>query len=249
MRKGDFVGGPLADGPFDQGDHAIEERLAGAGRDLHHDAVGKDPRAAGHAGAVAAGLADHGGRFAGDGRFVDRGHAFDDLAVAGNHFARDDLDHVARLQGRGDGFLDRAVGLAAAGRGRPAGLPQGVGLGLAAGLGNRRGEVGEQQRRHQPEVQGQQVSQAGGAGDAADLGHGVDERQHRADLDHEHHRVLPLDVRPEHHQRLPKGRLQELRFEEARLAAVPPAKFEFLRRRAGGLRFKGCSRHCIGCWL
>ena len=47
--------------------------------------VGKDPRAAGHAGAVAAGLADHGRRFAGDGRFVDRGHAFDDLAVAGNH--------------------------------------------------------------------------------------------------------------------------------------------------------------------
>ena len=33
-RQGDFVGRPLADRPFDQGDHAVQERLAGAGRDL-----------------------------------------------------------------------------------------------------------------------------------------------------------------------------------------------------------------------
>ena len=152
------------------------------------------------------------------------------------------------LQRRGDGLLDRAVGLAAAGGGCPAGLPQGVGLGLAAGFGDRRGEVGEQQRCHEPEVQGQQVAQAGRAGDAAHLGHGVDERQHGADLDHEHHGVLPLDVRPEHDQRLPEGRLHELRVEEARLAALPPREFEFLRRRAGGLRFKGCCGHrIVGC--
>ena len=124
-RQRDLVGRPLADGPFDQGDHAIEERLAGAGRDLHDDLVGKDPRAAGHAGAVAAGLADHGGRFAGDGRFVDRGHAFDDLAVAGNHFARGDLDKVARLERRGDGLLDRCRRPCGGGRGLPAGFSAG----------------------------------------------------------------------------------------------------------------------------
>ena len=155
--KGDFVGRPLADRPFDQGDHAVEERVPGARGDLHDDAVGKDARAAGHAGAVAAGLANHGGRFAGDRRFVDRGHAFDDLAVAGNHFAGDDLDHVARVQ---DG-RNRRPPCRRRGRIRRAGvaarLPQGVGLGFAAGFGDRRGEIGEQQRRDQPEVQRQQI--------------------------------------------------------------------------------------------
>src|SRR3954468_19703285 len=36
---------------------------------------------------VAAGLADHGRRFAGDGGLVDRGDALDDGAVAGDHLA------------------------------------------------------------------------------------------------------------------------------------------------------------------
>ena len=40
-------------------------------------------RAAGHRRAVAAALADHRRGFAGDGRLVDRGDAFDDFAVAG----------------------------------------------------------------------------------------------------------------------------------------------------------------------
>ena len=107
QRQGDLVGRALADGPFDQGDHAIQERLAGAGRDLDDDAVGQDARAAGHAGAVAAGLADDRGRLAGDRRFVDRGHAFDDLAVAGNDLAGLDDHPVAGLQVGGDGLLDR----------------------------------------------------------------------------------------------------------------------------------------------
>ena len=33
-RQGDFIGRPLADGAFDQGDHAVQEGVAGAGRDL-----------------------------------------------------------------------------------------------------------------------------------------------------------------------------------------------------------------------
>ena len=42
-----------------------------------------------------------------------------------------------------------------------AGLAQGVGLGLAAGLGQRRGEVGEQHRQEQPDVQRDQVAERG----------------------------------------------------------------------------------------
>ena len=37
------------------------------------------------------------------------------------------------------------------------------------------------------------------------------ERQDGADLDHEHHRVLPLDVRPQHDERLLERRPHQLR--------------------------------------
>ena len=64
----------------------------------------KHPRAAGHGRAIAAAFANHGGRFAGDGRFVDRGDALDHFAVAGNVLAGFD-DHVISLaQGRGGHF-------------------------------------------------------------------------------------------------------------------------------------------------
>ncbi len=58
-RQGDLVGRLLADRPFDQGDHAVEEALAGLGGDLDDDPVGEHAGAAGDARAVAAGLADH----------------------------------------------------------------------------------------------------------------------------------------------------------------------------------------------
>ena len=67
MRQGNFVGRSLADGPFDQGDHAIEKGTAGAGSDFDDDPVGENPRSSGNARAIPAGLADHGGRLAGDG--------------------------------------------------------------------------------------------------------------------------------------------------------------------------------------
>ena len=69
----DLVGSLLADRTLDQGDHAVEEALAGLGRHLHDDPVGEDAGAAGHARVVAAGLADHRGALAGDGTLVDRG--------------------------------------------------------------------------------------------------------------------------------------------------------------------------------
>ena len=162
--------------------------LPGRGGDLHDDAVGEDAGAAGHAGAVAAGLADHRGRFAGDGRFVDRGHAFDDLAVAGDHLAGLDQHDVARLAAARRRSLPLPVAALEAaapfcGNAQPPGgrlaarLPQGVGLGLAPGLGDRRGEIGEQQRQHEPEVQRQQITDARRALVAQQLGDRVDERQ------------------------------------------------------------------------
>ena len=45
--------------------------------------------AAGHRRAVAAGFANHGRRFAGNGRFIDGSDALDDLAIAGNELAGD----------------------------------------------------------------------------------------------------------------------------------------------------------------
>ena len=82
--QGDLVGGLLPVGPLDQGDHAVEEGLAALGGDAHHDPVGEHPGAAGDGRAVASRLADDRGRLAGDGRFVDRGDALDDLAVGGD---------------------------------------------------------------------------------------------------------------------------------------------------------------------
>ena len=80
---------------FDHRDHAVEEALAGIARDAHDEPVRQHARAAGDRAAVAAGFADHRRRFAGDGAFVDRGRAFDDLAVAGNEVAGFD-EHVDR---------------------------------------------------------------------------------------------------------------------------------------------------------
>ena len=119
QRQGDFVGRPLADGPFDQGDHAVEEGIAGMAVICTTMRSDKHAGAAGNAGAVAAGLADHRGRLAGDGRLVDRGHALDDFAVAGDHLAGDDLDPVAGCGGPSNRlFQIAAVRADAAGRGR-----------------------------------------------------------------------------------------------------------------------------------
>ena len=99
-REGDLVGRLLPLGPLDEGDHPVEEALAGLGGDPHHDPVGQHPGPAGDGRAVAAGLADDRGRLAGDGRLVDRGDALDDLAVAGDDLAGLDRHLVARPQSR-----------------------------------------------------------------------------------------------------------------------------------------------------
>ena len=148
----DLVRRLLPLGAFDERDHPVEERLAGIGRDLHADPVGQHLRAAGHRRAVAARLADDRRRLAGDGAFVHRRDALDDVAVGRNHLA-------GRRRGR-----CRPCGATApapsrsvpSGRSRLAivsvlALPQRVGLRLAAPFGHRLGEVGEEHGQPEPE--------------------------------------------------------------------------------------------------
>ena len=67
---------------FNQCNHSIKEGLARVGRDLDADHVREHSRAAGYCGAVAAGFSDDGSGLTGDCGLVDRGDAFNDLAVA-----------------------------------------------------------------------------------------------------------------------------------------------------------------------
>ena len=145
-RQRDFVGRLLARGAFDQGDHPVEETLAGPCGDFHENAVGEDLRAARDGAFVAARLADHRGRFARDGAFVDRRQALDDLAVGGDGVARDALEQVALLQFGTADDVRLSVGFDAFGGGLLAGFAQRVGLRPAAGLGDGLGEVGEEHR-------------------------------------------------------------------------------------------------------
>ena len=110
MSSATSLGGLLPLGAFHQGDHPVQGRLARVGADPHQQPVGHHLGVAGHRRAIAAGLADHRRRFAGDGGLVDRRHAFDDFAVAGNHLAGLDPYHVALAQAAGSDALETAVG-------------------------------------------------------------------------------------------------------------------------------------------
>ena len=179
----DLVGRLLPRRPLDQGDHPVDEALAGPGRDLDDDPVGQHLGAAGDRAAVATGLPDDRGRLAGDRGLVDAGDALDDVAVTGDDLARLDHHPVAELQRRS---RRRASSVPSAQQ--PAGHRLGLGpaqrgrLGLAPALGHGLGEVGEDDGEPQPhdDRPGEQA--------------GVDDRehrgQHRADLDDEHDRAV-----------------------------------------------------------
>ncbi len=95
QRQGDLVRRALAVGSLDETNHPIQEGVALVRGDLDDDTIRKNMSAAGDAGAIAAGLANHGRRFPGNGRLIYRGYAFNDLAVAGNGLAGDDHHPVA----------------------------------------------------------------------------------------------------------------------------------------------------------
>ena len=59
-----------------------------------------------------------------------------------------------------------------------------------------------------------------------------EERQDGADLDDEHHRVLPLDVRPQHHERLLEGGPYQIGGEQV----LPPDPARRVQPRGGRLR-------------
>ena len=100
----DLIGSLLPDGSLDQGDHPIEKALAGLGRDLDDDPVGKHPRASRHARAIAAGLSNDRRALAGDRALIDRGHAVDNLAIGRNHLAGLDRNEITgpQLGGRNE---------------------------------------------------------------------------------------------------------------------------------------------------
>ena len=145
--EGDLVRGLAALGALDQGDHPVEEGLARLLGDLDHDPVGEDLGAAGDGAAVAAGLADHRRRLAGDRRLVDRGDALDHGAVAGDRLPRHDHDDVAAHQ-LGGGLLAAVAHLR---RGVGAHRPQACRLGAAASLCQRLRHVCEDDRQPEPD--------------------------------------------------------------------------------------------------
>ena len=152
-RQRDLVRGLLPLGAFDQRNHAVDEAGARRNGDADFQPVGQHLRAAGHRRAVAAGFADDRGGLAGDRAFVDRGDAFDDLAVAGDQFAGLDDHQVADLEvGRRYFYHVEAVGLDQLARGElRLGAAQAVGLRLAAPFGDGFGEGREQHREPQPD--------------------------------------------------------------------------------------------------
>ena len=97
-RKRQFVRRLLPRRALDQRDHPVDERRARRGGDADLDEVGEDRRSARDGRAIAARFPDHRRGFAGDRRFVDRGDAFDDFAVARDDLAGLDEHDVADAQ-------------------------------------------------------------------------------------------------------------------------------------------------------
>jgi hypothetical protein len=83
------------------------------------------------------------------------------------------------------------------------GLAQGLGLRFAARFGQGGGEVREQHREEQPHVQRYEIADGYLAHGFSDRGLNHEQESEKGPhLHYEHHRVLPLDIRPQHHKRL-----------------------------------------------
>ena len=196
---------------FDERNHAVEKSRALRRGDPHPEPVRRDARAAGDRRAVAAALADDRRRFPGDRRLVDRGDAFDHLAVARDQVAGLDQHEIARFErGRIDELeVARLGGRQALGLGLGPGPAQRLGLRLAAPFGDCFGEIGEQHGEPQPDGDLPREQRAGADDRAAadeQIAQEKDRGQHRDDLDAEHDRVLDQGARIELAERRPDRR-------------------------------------------
>ena len=198
---------------------------------LHDDAVRQHRGAAGDRGAVAAGLPDDGCGLASDRRFIHRRNAFHDIPVAGDGLAGFDDNDVTLLQQRcGDFFLTARSAWRptdeATGHGGCLRATQGLGLRLAAALGDSLGEIGENDC--QPEPYHDQPGEPGR----------VDEREHgapcRADLDDEHDRIAPQRARVELAQRVGQRAQEHLGVEQTALDAFGATGLGHGIERGGG---------------
>ena len=173
---------------LDQGDHPVEERLAGVRGDAHDDPVGDDLGAAGDRRAVAAALADDRRRLAGDRRLVDGGDALDHLAVARDDLAGLDQHEVAGFSAERRRRLELCPVAA-----RPL-APSSVRVlrSVSAWALPRPSAIASAKLANRTVNQSQRVIWREPAeGAPADRGRDEQDRgQHGADLDDEHHRVL-----------------------------------------------------------
>ena len=179
--------------------------LPGLLRDLDHELVREQPRAAGDGGAVAAGLADHGRRLAGDRRLVDRADALDDLAVGRDHVAGLDDDDVAAAELGRRHLLEPPLSCAGARRSscasRAARSPAPCrGPRRSPRRSSRRGRSARARRRRAGEPE-RLVSPPN-----ARLRKKMPVVIDAAELDDEHDRVAQLDARVELRERVPDRR-------------------------------------------
>ena len=168
----------------------------GIGGDADLDPVRQHLRAAGHGGAIAARLANDRRRLAGDRRLVDRGDAFDDLAVRRDELARLDHHHVVLAEarwpapsrsGRPDASRLATVSVRALRSVSAWALPRPSAIASA--------KFANSTVSHSQNVICSSKPSPGPAGDGVEREtHG---RQDAADLDDEHHRVLRHRARVE----------------------------------------------------
>ena len=134
--------------------------------------------------------ADHRRRLAGDGSLVDRSDAVDHLAVRGDDVACLHQHDVADLETRArHPLVLRTVGAGEELRLRLGTCaPERFRLRLAAALRHRLGEVPEEHREPEPEVDLEGEAQVGMPNDK--VAQEEERGQRRHDLDDEHHRVM-----------------------------------------------------------
>src|SRR5208282_4270198 len=147
----DLVRSLLPLGTLDQSDHSVEEGFSRIRSDANFDYVGQHARAASDRRPVSSGFADHGRGFPRNRRFVHRGNAFDDFAIARDEFARGHHHDIPRTKLRTRHRFYRPVRQQALSLGFRPGFAQRVRLRFAAPLGHGFREIRKQHREPKPE--------------------------------------------------------------------------------------------------